>query len=387
MSGEPQMFRINPDNGESEKITEVEFSRLGLQERRDIQEWIAANPGILGDDLLIVCKEFSGFDRTNERLDLLAVDRDGNLVIIELKRDDTGADAHWQAIKYASYLSSATADEIVGMLADHRQTSPDDARNCLMRHLTDGDRNDFNRNQRIILASHRFAPEVTSAVLWINKRVSGENLITCIQLIPYHDRANDALYVQASTIIPLPGADEYSVKVGDTLQKAGGVGSGGFGDKLRATFQRNRNDEITRFLQQVGRQATDGLADGVMPDRRSRWAGGGDSHRYYHFWYARAPWSNYGFSYRINLYAQDAGGWRTEVGLFGFENSRAQRFAGITLPVAHTLGVDCIYANFGVVSALDEPLAISLAGTVRALIEQATPIVDDLENETDSLEI
>ena len=99
MSGEPQLFRIDPESKESERVAEIDFSQLGLQERRDIQEWVAANPSILGDDLLIIGKEFAGFDRTNERLDLLAVDSEGKLVIIELKRDDTGADAHWQAIK------------------------------------------------------------------------------------------------------------------------------------------------------------------------------------------------------------------------------------------------------------------------------------------------
>ena len=105
MSGEPQLFRVNPENRQSERIEEVDFARLGLRERQDIQEWVAANPSMLDDDLLIIDKEFSGFDRTDERLDLLAVDSDGKLVIIELKRDDTGTDVHWQAIKYASSLS------------------------------------------------------------------------------------------------------------------------------------------------------------------------------------------------------------------------------------------------------------------------------------------
>ena len=102
MSHEPQLFRIKPGSRESERIKEVEFAQLGLRERRDIQEWIAANPGILGEDLLIIGKEFSGFDLTNERPDLLAVDSSGKLVVIELKRDDTGGNVHWQAIKYAS---------------------------------------------------------------------------------------------------------------------------------------------------------------------------------------------------------------------------------------------------------------------------------------------
>ena len=114
MSGEPQLFRIDPATRTSESVSEVDFARLGFQERRDIQEWVADNPDILGEDLLIIGKEFSGFDRTNERLDLLAVDRDGKLVVIELKRDDTGTDAHWQAIKYASYLRRVEADRIIG---------------------------------------------------------------------------------------------------------------------------------------------------------------------------------------------------------------------------------------------------------------------------------
>ena len=90
MSADPQLFRIDPSTHESEEVQEVDFTHLGFRERRNIQEWIAANPGILGEELLIIGKEFSGFDRTNERLDLLAVDVDGRLVVIELKRDDSG---------------------------------------------------------------------------------------------------------------------------------------------------------------------------------------------------------------------------------------------------------------------------------------------------------
>ena len=85
MSTEPQLFRVDPNTKAPNKIREVDFASLGLQER-DIQDWVVANPGILGDDLLIIAKEFSDFDRTKERLDLLAVDPDGKLVIIELKR-------------------------------------------------------------------------------------------------------------------------------------------------------------------------------------------------------------------------------------------------------------------------------------------------------------
>jgi RecB family endonuclease NucS len=44
---------------------------------------LAKTPEALGEELLIIQKEFDGFDNTCERLDLLAIDKDGNLVIIE----------------------------------------------------------------------------------------------------------------------------------------------------------------------------------------------------------------------------------------------------------------------------------------------------------------
>ena len=53
------------------------------------------------------------------RLDLLAIDENGNLVIIELKRDNSGNHVEWQAIKYASYCSAFTDEEIFKTYQDY----------------------------------------------------------------------------------------------------------------------------------------------------------------------------------------------------------------------------------------------------------------------------
>ena len=221
---------------------------MGFQERRDIQEWIAANPSILGEDLLIIGKEFSDFDRVNERLDLLAVDPTGKLVIIELKRDDSGADAYWQAIKYASYFQKTSAEEIVDILANYDGSSSGEAEAKLLRHLNEDDLNILNNDQRIILASHRFAREVTSAALWLNGK--SPNLITCVQLTPYQD--GESMYVHANTIIPVPGAEDYMVQVGNGQYEDSGGSSSSFAIKLKETFTRNRNDHVTAFMRNVG---------------------------------------------------------------------------------------------------------------------------------------
>lgn len=380
MSAEPQLFRVNPETHESESITEVEFSQLGFQERRDIQEWIAANPSILGEDLLIIGKEFSGFDRTNERLDLLAIEPDGTLVIIELKRDDTGSDAHWQAIKYASYLRHAQDASIIRMLASHKDISEDDAGNMLLRHLGDDDFSSMNHDQRIILASHRFAPEVTSAVLWLNEKAPGDNLITCVQLVPYMDSKTDALYVQANTIIPTPGMEDYTIGIGG-LQDDGGTRNRGLGAALRRTFQRNINDEVTPFVRKIGELTIDELPDEVRPDRTSRWGTGGPDLRHYQFWYSTPPWRNWRMSYLIFLYPQEQSGlWRVlvlfrhdqaglEQCLVGIELHDEQKFedGGVTLAV----GTD----------TLNDDFAVKIADIVKKFIRTITPIVNDFLEE------
>ncbi len=88
------------------------FQELGIRERQHLQEWICENTDMLGEELLIIQKEFSGFDETKERLDLLALDKNGNLVIIENKLDDSGRDVMWQALKYASYCSGLSKGDV-----------------------------------------------------------------------------------------------------------------------------------------------------------------------------------------------------------------------------------------------------------------------------------
>jgi len=100
------MYQINPTSNAIVQLVPKSFSELGFTERGHLQEWIAKMPESLGEELLIIQKEFDGFDETRERLDLLALDKQGSLVVIENKLDDSGRDVVWQALKYASYCSS-----------------------------------------------------------------------------------------------------------------------------------------------------------------------------------------------------------------------------------------------------------------------------------------
>ena len=405
MSSDPKLFRVNPENRVSESVREVDFAQLKVRERQDIQEWVVANPSILGDGLLIIGKEFSDFDRTNERLDLLAVDTDGKLVIIELKRDDSGADVHWQAIKYASYFARATEKDIINLLSHHEGISYDEAESKLQNHLGADDLNALNNDRRIILASHRFAPQVTSAVLWLNEKAPGENLITCVKLTPYQD--GDALYLQASRLIPVPDTEGLRVGLRDS--------SGSDVPAIALTFgQRDtshQSDDITRFLWDVAERVKNGLSEHLKPDRQSRWAsketdGRGIDRRDYALWYRRRPWGSRGMRYRIVFYQVRDGqpdyiyrwsghrglnpddfsyAWLAMV-LFIMPSSMAESLKaqlkelkvdenGYQQTFDEDWGFDIELDRVG--DALNPEFADTLAATLRRFIEVVTPVVDD----------
>ncbi len=368
-------------------MKEVDLSQLGFQERRDLQEWVANNPSILGEELLVIGKEFSGFDRTNDRLDLLAVDTGGKLVVIELKRDDSGADAHWQAIKYASYLHRVDTEGIIRMFADYAEISAEEAADRLLKHLNSDDLNGLNNEQRIILVSHRFAPEVTSAALWLNEKASVEDFMTCVQLTPYQDAEAGSLYIQANTIIPVPGVDDYVIGIGDSSDSDGSVvrTSG----SLTQTFARNRTDDITRFLREVADLTVERLPDSIRPDRKSRWAGRASymDMRYYHLWYSRPNWGNWDMTYYVHLFPQAETSetkWQADVG-FAYWNSGIEnlesRLEELHVHDDQKLGYkndEFLVLRHG--NALDVSFAEDLSKALSRFIEVVTPAIKKLED-------
>ena len=196
------MYKVDTEAKQISKLTPKTFAELRLLERFDIQEWIAKSPEILGEDLLIIAKELELPSRI--RIDLLAVDRRGNLVIIELKRDESGSSVEWQAIKYASYCSNFLPENIFAYFAQYLQSDAGGAQ-LKIEEFLDEELSSLNQNQRIILVAREFHSDVASAVLWLR---DFEIDIKCVRLRPYIDADND-LFITPDIIIPLPEAKDY----------------------------------------------------------------------------------------------------------------------------------------------------------------------------------
>ena len=293
------LYRIHPENKILQSVKEINFSDANFKERYDIQEWVESTPSILGEDLLIIAKESSCFDGTRERPDLIALDKSGNVVIIELKRDDSGVNLEWQAIKYASYWSrfkpsdiARVYDEYLKRSSEGNDVTESHAEANIVDFIDENSITDINRKQRLILVSHRYAKEVTSAVHWLIDNYGVD--IKCIQLIPFYDSDKSSYYLQSNVILPIAGIDELLI----------GASISNTTVQNRSAGPVRKDDEVTKFFEKLRDKVQHDISLLYKPSKSSRWAGvAGKERRYYHFWYDSPLWENWGMSYMIDCFS------------------------------------------------------------------------------------
>jgi len=58
------MYIIDKRTNKLMPVEQTTFKALGIKERRDLQEWIVKTPNVFGEELLIIQKEFDGFNDT-----------------------------------------------------------------------------------------------------------------------------------------------------------------------------------------------------------------------------------------------------------------------------------------------------------------------------------
>ena len=185
-----------------------------LLERQDLEKWIELYPEMLGEDLLILTTEYDKFDKTSERMDILAIDKEGNLVIAELKREDSGKYVDLQAVKYAAYCSTLRLQDVVDLYCEYlnrkkESVSKEEAQQRILNFVESDEFEEINEKPRIILVSKEFRQEVTACVLWLRK--FGID-ISCVKLSPY-ELTDGNIALDSSVLIPLPEAKGFMIQV------------------------------------------------------------------------------------------------------------------------------------------------------------------------------
>jgi hypothetical protein len=219
-------------NGQLVEIKATTFSEAGFKERGDLQQLLKQQIEVIAPDVLIIAEEFGDWEDSRRRIDLLGLDKEANLVVIELKRTEDGGHMELQALRYAAMVSALTFDEAVDAFQHYLSSvgSEYDARTRMLEFLEweEPDAEQFPQDVRIVLAAAEFSKEITTTVLWLNDRGLD---VKCVRLRPYSDAGR--LLIDVQQVIPLPEAESYQVRIRDK--------------KVIERAIRTQNRDLTRF--------------------------------------------------------------------------------------------------------------------------------------------
>lgn len=157
-----------------------------------IETWLETNPDSIVEDgkLLIIGRQVS--TNLGAFIDLLALDRDGNVAVLELKRDKTPRETLAQALEYASFAATLdydqlqqvyqtyTGDESVS-LAEYHKTS---------FGLEDAEAVSFNKDQRIVIVGSEITPPIRETATFLRQRGLR---VTCLEFGYFQTRAGEQL--------------------------------------------------------------------------------------------------------------------------------------------------------------------------------------------------
>ncbi len=206
------------DTEQIKPLQKTTFSAQNISERENIQRLLRQQIEIISDDTLVIAEEYEGWEGSKRRIDLLCIDKEANLVVVELKRTDDGGHMELQAVRYSAMVSTMTFDQVVDAHTSFLKNigSDKDAEQEILDFLELDEPNEgsFAQDVRIVLASANFSKELTSAVLWLNEK--GVD-IRCVKMEPFADGKRILLDIQQ--VIPLPETADFQIKIRRKKQK------------------------------------------------------------------------------------------------------------------------------------------------------------------------
>lgn len=117
------------------KLKSTSYSKEKILERKDLQAMFKENIEALMPDTMVLAEEYGDWEESESlrRIDLLCLGRDAQIIVVELKRTDSGGHSDLQAIRYAAMVSKMTFSQAIKALAEERNISEKEAEKKILK--------------------------------------------------------------------------------------------------------------------------------------------------------------------------------------------------------------------------------------------------------------
>jgi hypothetical protein len=196
------MVKISRTDKKFDCLKTSSLAAANILERYDLQEYIFNSPQAfckeVGQELTFVGKEVCPSEEVSDRIDLLAIDHDGDCVIIELKRGDDKLQL-LQAVSYAGMIAKLSPAQILAFAGKDQDA---------IAEFVHGE-SEINHGQRILLVAEEYDYEVLVAAEWLYER---DVEIDCVRVALAVDGTSE--YLTFTQIFPTPELAEQARKRG-----------------------------------------------------------------------------------------------------------------------------------------------------------------------------
>ena len=163
MSVEVAIWRID------EKVKPIPFGGIDYEAR--LQQIIADDISIVDPDLMVIGREVNAY---GGRIDILAMDSSGNLVVIELKRDKTPREVVAQALDYGYWVRRITPDDIRRTFIDYQRRfpsadNPKGIEEALKEKFNADPPDELNSDHRLVVVAAEIDPATERIVTYLQE--------------------------------------------------------------------------------------------------------------------------------------------------------------------------------------------------------------------------
>jgi hypothetical protein len=197
------IFKLKKKNGSVENACLIEASKTKLDLEKHLECWLENSPwAIAQEPILWIGRQTTASDENSTLFpDLLGIDKDGNVVLVELKKGRAPREVIAQLLEYAAWVSELSEDDIVDMAEYYfakigkKETNfgkefsnifePDE-----IPHL--------NQSQRLFIAAEE-VPNAVSRVCRFLRTSHGVD-VQCVKFSVYKTESNEILVSSESIV-------------------------------------------------------------------------------------------------------------------------------------------------------------------------------------------
>jgi len=190
------IFKLKKENNSIENAVLVPAAKTALELEKHLESWLENSPwAIAQEPLLIIGRQTTATTEEYGTIfpDLLGIDKEGNLVIIELKKGRTPREVIAQLLEYAAWANDLSDEKIHDIATNYIKSinTEKDIETLFFETFETDEIPSLNQRLRLFVAAEEISPSVAKVCRFL-RQVHGVD-VNCIQFNIFQTESGEVL--------------------------------------------------------------------------------------------------------------------------------------------------------------------------------------------------